>query len=159
MRKGADLHALGLWRVVGQDQRVVLVGGNGLLIAPLGTQRQPAEPVQSDAVLAGFQLEQLFGQHVVEVADHGRQLARLHPLAEQAARQPANAFCGTLQRHHVGGSAQGSADIFQALFLHREQIALRNHPDGHAIARHRHMPHAMTRHQQSGVLSRVLGAQ
>ena len=158
MRKGADFLSLGLWGVVGQDQRVVLVGGNGLFIAPFGTQRQPAEPVQGDAVLAGFQLEQLFGQHIVEVADHGRQLARLHTLAEQAARQPANAFCGLLQRWHVSRGTQGGADIFQALFLHREQVALRDHPDGHAIARHRHMAHAMARHQQRGVLRRVLGA-
>ena len=159
MRKGANLHAIGLGCVVGQDQRVVLVGGNGLFIAPLRTQRQPAEPVQGDAVLKGFQFEQLFGQHIVEVADHGRQLARLHTLAEQAARQPANAFCGLLQRWHVSRGTQGGADILQALFLHREQVALGDHPDGHAIARHRHMAHAMARHQQRGVLRRVLGAQ
>jgi len=101
MREGPNGLARFLGGVVVQDHGIVLVGGDGLLSPSFRAQRQPAQAIEVDTELGGLDLQQPFGQHVVEAADHGGQLPRLHPLGQQAARQAPDVLRRRLERGNV----------------------------------------------------------
>ena len=159
LRKGARGLALGRRGVVRENQRVVLVGGDGLFTAAFGAQGQPAQIAQVNLVLLRLEDQQAFGQHIVEVADQGRQLARLHALAEQVSGKAADLVGHQLQRGHVGAGPHAGTEGQQADALQREQVTFRQNARNAPLPRNRHMANAVAGHQQCGILRGVLRCQ
>jgi len=151
--------ALGRADLVIQHQAVVLVGGDGLLAAPLGAKGHPAGAGQVQPVLRRQQDQHAFHQGVVELADQVGQRAGGQPLSQQLPRQGRNLRGQRLQRGQVRRAAQRAAQLAQGSTLQREQVALGHQADHPAALGQGHVADAVARHQRSGLLQWLFDVQ
>jgi hypothetical protein len=109
------------------DDAVILVGGQGLLVAALGAEGQPGVFDAVQVVAVEVELEDAAGEGVVEGRDELGELLGADALGEQVEGQLADVAAGALQGLDVGGALDAGADLAQADALQREQVALGDH--------------------------------
>jgi hypothetical protein len=90
-----------LVRVGGKDQAIVLVGGQGLLEPPLGTEHQPAPLDVGQLVLPGDQFDDLQGEQIVERREAIAKRIGADPLGDQTPDQRADFASQVDQRRQV----------------------------------------------------------
>ena len=145
----------------GEDQRVVLVGAQGLFEAPFRTQCKPAQPVGRLAEIAGgeFQLDDAHRQQVVERGDELGQLFRRHALRHHVVRHAADVGGGLLQLFNGLRMPYRRTDLAQAYPLQRKQVLFRYQPDQSFVFDHQHMPEPLLGHDQRGLMRHRLRRQ
>ena len=113
----------------GQDVEnpVVLVGGQGLFVTPLGAEGQPGVFDTIKVVAVEIEFDDATGQGIVEGRDELGKLLGTDALGQQVERQLADVAAGPLQGLNVGGTFDAGADLAQADALQGEQVAFRDH--------------------------------
>ena len=136
-----------------EDDAVILVGGKGLLVAPLGTERQPCPVDAVEVVPIEIQFDDPTGHGVVQRRDELRDLLRAPPLGEHRQRQLPDILAGVLQHIKAGRRIDRMPDLPQASTLQLEQVTLGNHAlEASALIHRQHVADAMHGHRQRGIV-------
>jgi hypothetical protein len=109
-----------------EDDAVILVGAEGLLVAPFGTKGQPGPFDAVEIVLFQIELDDAAGQRIVQRRNELGQLFGTNALGQHVESQLADIGSGLQQGIDVVGAVDGLANLAQADALQREQVALRN---------------------------------
>ena len=146
-----------------ENDRVVLIGIQGLLEAAFGAQSHPAHSVKQRRArkVAGRKLE-LDNPNRKQVIEGGYELGQLfgrNPLRHHVARHIANVHRALLQHFDRIGMAYGRTDLAQTDSLQGEQVLFRHQSDQLFILDHQHMAEAVLGHGQRGFMRQRLRRQ
>ncbi len=118
-----------LGTVRGKQQRVVLVGRERLLTAPLAPEREPAPSDPAEIVPLQHEIDGPTRQRVVERGDRARKRLGADALREQVLRQPTDVLARPPQRLDRVGGMQLLDHLAHRHPLQREEIALVDHAE------------------------------
>lgn len=142
------------------DDPVVLVGGEGLLVAAFGAEGEPGVFDAVQVVAVEVELEDAAGEGVVEGRDELGELLGADALGQQVEGQLADVAAGALQGLDVGGALDAGADLAQADALQGEQVALGDHALELVFGiHHQDVAHAVGGHLEGRVVGAGVGVE
>ena len=130
-----------------ENQRVVLVGRQGLLHPSFRAQSQPAPAHIRQVQRTAFQIDHAFGETVVEAGNDRGEVFRVHPLRQQAVRQFADVARQDRQLLDRLGACHGARDAFHAQAPQGEHVLFGDHADQRSLRDQRQVMDALLRHQ------------